>query len=167
MQKFELDVFLKSESQVIFKNFAASFSPSISQVYEVHGSAKYKELNQSETVDVESNSHDTTLAVINGEIEWMGGTYQGELKNGIPQGHGTLTRHGIVLYVGNFEIGKFHGLGTVRHVDGTTTQCLWSHGESSTIKSTSCVVYVYLTVATVVIFGIWMCNTIYDVKQKS
>jgi len=46
------------------------------------------------------------------------GTYEGEIKNRLPNGHGTITIFGASKYVGEFKLGKRIGQGTKTYPDG-------------------------------------------------
>ena len=46
------------------------------------------------------------------------GKYEGEMKNGVPNGQGTSTYTDGGKYVGEFKDGKFHGQGTKTWSDG-------------------------------------------------
>ena len=63
---------------------------------------------------------------VNGKFGWYKGgdekkdwKYVGEIKNGKPNGHGTLTKPEGSKYVGKFNDGKYHGQGTMISTDGT------------------------------------------------
>ena len=47
-----------------------------------------------------------------------GAKYKGEFKDGIPNGHGTITIFGASKYVGEFKLGKRIGHGTKTYPDG-------------------------------------------------
>ena len=47
-----------------------------------------------------------------GTIEWLGGTYTGEVSDGVPHGQGTWTSSTGMKYVGEHKGGKRHGQGT-------------------------------------------------------
>ena len=62
---------------------------------------------------------------VNGKFGWYKGgdekkdwKYVGEIKNGKPNGHGTLTKPEGSIYVGEFKDGKYHGQGTFNWYDG-------------------------------------------------
>ena len=52
-------------------------------------------------------------------IDFHGGTYTGELVDGVPDGQGTLTFTSGAKYVGEFKAGKIHGKGTWTNPDGS------------------------------------------------
>ncbi len=51
-------------------------------------------------------------------IKYEGGTYIGEVSNGVPNGQGTYTWSDGTKYVGEYKDGKIHGQGTVTFADG-------------------------------------------------
>ena len=51
-------------------------------------------------------------------IEYNGGTYTGEVSNGVPDGQGTFTWPDGTKYVGEFKDGKSDGQGTFTKADG-------------------------------------------------
>jgi serine/threonine protein kinase len=77
-----------------------------------------------------------------GTITYEGGTYIGQLKNGVPHGYGTITYRsasdssgfsqiasmsGAQKYSGNWEEGKKHGKGTMTYSDGRVSSGLWEN----------------------------------------
>lgn len=56
-----------------------------------------------------------------------GGVYNGEWRNGVPDGQGTLS-HGKSTYVGGFKDGRFHGYGVYTKSDGTVQEGNWEDG---------------------------------------
>ena len=52
-------------------------------------------------------------------MEYMGGTYKGEVANGEPNGQGTLTLPDGRKFVGKFKDGKIDGQGTFTFPDRT------------------------------------------------
>ena len=55
--------------------------------------------------------------------------YEGETKNGIPHGIGTL-KWGDEKYVGRWKNGKEHGKGSHIFPDGTFDKGIWKNGKS-------------------------------------
>ena len=51
-------------------------------------------------------------------IVYKGGTYKGEVSNGVPHGQGTYTYASGEKHVGEYKDGKSHGQGTVTFADG-------------------------------------------------
>ena len=51
-------------------------------------------------------------------IDYWGGSYTGEVSNGVPHGHGTYTSPDGATYVGEFMNDKAHGQGTYTWPDG-------------------------------------------------
>ena len=45
--------------------------------------------------------------------------YEGEFRNGLPNGLGELTDYKGNTYVGNFKNGLYHGLGTLTVINGS------------------------------------------------
>lgn len=77
-----------------------------------------------------------------GTITYEGGTYTGQLKNGVPHGYGTITYRsasdssgfsqiasmsGVQKYSGNWKEGKKHGKGTMTYSDGRVSSGLWEN----------------------------------------
>ncbi|MBU06209.1 MAG: hypothetical protein CL877_09715 [Dehalococcoidales bacterium] len=52
-------------------------------------------------------------------IDFHGGTYTGELVDGVPDGQGTLTFTNGAKYFGEFKAGKIHGKGAWSNPDGS------------------------------------------------
>lgn len=53
------------------------------------------------------------------KIAWEGGTYEGQVKGGVPHGHGTWTNPPFGnMYVGEYKDGKRHGHGTMTYQGG-------------------------------------------------
>ena len=72
---------------------------------------------------------------VNGKFGWYKGgdekkdwKYVGEIKNGKPNGHGTLTKPEGSKYVGKFNDGKYHGQGTLTLTNGTRYEGEWKDG---------------------------------------
>ena len=72
---------------------------------------------------------------VNGKFGWYKGggekkdwKYVGEIKNGKPNGHGTLTKPEGSKYVGEFKDGKYHGQGTLTLTNGTRYEGEWKDG---------------------------------------
>jgi len=72
---------------------------------------------------------------VNGKFGWYKGgdekkhwKYVGEIKNGKPNGHGTLTKPEGSKYVGEFKDGKYHGQGTFNWSDGDKYVGEWKDG---------------------------------------
>ncbi len=60
----------------------------------------------------------------------IGGKYEGEFKNGLPNGHGTMTAPDGHAYEGEVRDGKRHGQGTLYSPDGDILQeGRWENGE--------------------------------------
>ena len=51
-------------------------------------------------------------------IPWMGGKYAGQLKDGVPHGHGRIVLEDGARYAGEWKEGEPHGQGTVYHASG-------------------------------------------------
>ena len=51
-------------------------------------------------------------------IKYRGGSYAGDLLNGVPHGAGTLKASDGYIYSGEFKVGKFNGQGTQTWADG-------------------------------------------------
>ena len=51
-------------------------------------------------------------------IIYLGGTYTGEVSNGVPHGQGTLNHPNGEKYVGEFKDGNLHGKGTYTYGSG-------------------------------------------------
>ena len=79
-------------------------------------------------------------SVINETIEYNGGKYIGETKNGVPHGYGTIVYttsetsgfSAIFVsrqrkYVGQWEHGKKHGQGTMTNPDGSIRKGTWEN----------------------------------------
>ena len=63
-------------------------------------------------------------------IDWDGGSYTGEVSDGVPLGQGTLTRPDGTKYVGEYKDGVPHGQGKVFAPDNTLLQeGEWFEGE--------------------------------------
>ena len=57
------------------------------------------------------------------------GKYVGEIRNGVPNGQGTLTSPNGLMYVGEFKNGKGHGQGTFTSPDGIQYHGEWKDGK--------------------------------------
>ena len=60
--------------------------------------------------------------------------YVGEIKNGRPNGQGTVTRNDGKTYVGEFRTGRLNGQGTVTWSDGRKNVGEWKNGKEWNIK---------------------------------
>ena len=60
--------------------------------------------------------------------------YVGEIKNGRPNGQGTVTRNDGKTYVGEFRKGRLNGQGTVTWSDGRKNVGEWKNGKEWNIK---------------------------------
>ena len=83
-----------------------------------------------------SNQEILFLRVENGEQKWFekgnedsDGKYIGEIKNGKPNGTGTITSPDGKKYVGVFKDGKEHGKGTYTYPDGVKYEGEWKDGK--------------------------------------
>ena len=83
-----------------------------------------------------SNQEILFLRVENGEQKWFekgnedsDGKYIGEIKNGKPNGTGTITSPDGKKYVGEFKDGKEHGKGTYTYPDGVKYEGEWKDGK--------------------------------------
>lgn len=47
-----------------------------------------------------------------------GSVYIGQLKNGLPDCKGIMTKYNGIIYEGEFDSGKFHGYGTMKFTNG-------------------------------------------------
>ena len=72
-----------------------------------------------------SNQGVLFLGKVNGESEWLknddedtDGKYLGEIRNGVPEGQGTLTSSNGEKYEGEWKEGEKHGQGTLTFPDG-------------------------------------------------
>ena len=74
------------------------------------------------------------------EEEWKGveslnnedyGKYEGEIKNGLPNGQGTRTYYTGEKYVGEWKDGKKHGQGTETYPDGRKYVGKWKDGKEN------------------------------------
>ncbi len=92
------------------------------------------------------NPPPVVIAVTQGSIVLNGGTYTGELKNGLPHGFGKLVYgndprqqsdyhyyrimpKGVQkTYEGSWENGKKHGSGKMIYEDGSVLEGFWGHG---------------------------------------
>jgi len=63
------------------------------------------------------------------EDNWDIGKYEGEIKNGSPNGQGTFTLNDGEKYVGEFKDGKSHGQGTYTWSDGRKYVGEWKDGK--------------------------------------
>ena len=79
------------------------------QMNNKHDPKAYKE---AACVDKTGNSDQAT-------IEWLGGTYTGEVSDGVPHGQGTVTFPDGSMYFGEYRKGKHHGQGTLTSSDGS------------------------------------------------
>ena len=65
-----------------------------------------------------------------GVITLAGGKrYEGEFRDGQPNGQGAYSIAGGEKYVGTFKDGTFNGQGTLTRADGSTLKGLWENGE--------------------------------------
>ena len=51
-------------------------------------------------------------------IDWKGGSYTGEVSDGVPHGQGIFAHPDGFEYVGEFKDGLFHGQGIFTFTDG-------------------------------------------------
>jgi len=63
------------------------------------------------------------------EVNWDIGKYEGEIKNGAPNGQGTFTLNDGEKYVGEFKDGKSHGQGTYTFKKGNKFVGGWKDGK--------------------------------------
>jgi hypothetical protein len=56
------------------------------------------------------------------------GTYHGPVKNGEPEGEGTLTLNNGDVYMGGFRAGLYHGPGRYTAADGSVTEGFFVDG---------------------------------------
>lgn len=70
-----------------------------------------------------------------GSIAFVGGRYQGELRNGRPHGRGTFVADDGSIYRGEFVDGRFHGQGRQEFPDGRVVEGRWANdrAESATL----------------------------------
>jgi serine/threonine protein kinase len=94
--------------------------------------------NQPEAVEPVSSDIADTEVIETGTISYLGGTYTGELKNGLPHGKGVLvygqeqTSMGIVKrserkYEGEWQEGMMHGKGILTYPDGSVKSGTWEN----------------------------------------
>ncbi len=89
--------------------------------------------------DYMAGEHDRGLdySVVTGTIEFNGGTYTGELKDGVPHGYGTLIypqsdvspgiiTRGVRKYEGQWQDGRKHGEGIMSYPGGTVRKGTWA-----------------------------------------
>ena len=57
-----------------------------------------------------------------------GDIYEGELKDGLAEGHGNLTIDGAE-YSGEFKQNTYHGQGAIKYADGTSYRGSFENGE--------------------------------------
>jgi len=79
------------------------------------------------TLQIESSSI-TPNSAESAPIEYLGGTYTGEMFDGIPDGRGTLSVSGGSRYVGQWQGGKTHGQGVMIFADGSKYVGNWKDG---------------------------------------
>ena len=100
----------------------------------------------------EPESEDEEPLIEYGSVPWDGGTYEGQLKDGVPHGYGEwgdptgktyvgdfvegeMTGYGTMVfpdgekYVGDFLNGKGHGQGVMTHPSGRRVSGTWINGE--------------------------------------
>jgi hypothetical protein len=58
-------------------------------------------------------------------------TYVGEIKNGVPNGHGTYNVPHFRKYVGEFKDGEEHGQGTTTYLNGNKYVGEWRDGKQN------------------------------------
>jgi len=77
------------------------------------------------------NEHGILVALANGmgELTYAatGTVYRGEFRNGMLNGHGTLTMTDGSVFEGEFQNGLADGLGRLTHADGTFEEGLFRH----------------------------------------
>ncbi len=83
----------------------------------------------SEEVSSAESSEDVMPERYMGEITYNDCKYKGELKNGVPDGAGTLEYPSGETYVGSFSDGEFNGKGVYTYLDGTKYDGMWFEGE--------------------------------------
>jgi len=59
------------------------------------------------------------------------GKYEGDILNGIPNGHGTITTPDGLKYVGEFKDGRRHGYGTSTSPEGSSYVGDWKNGKQN------------------------------------
>ncbi len=64
-----------------------------------------------------------------GTITIEGGTYTGQLVNGVANGFGTWEHPAGTIYEGVYKDGKFHGQGIYTLADGGTIEGFFENGE--------------------------------------
>jgi len=94
--------------------------------------------NQPAAVETVSSDSADSNDIETGTISYLGGTYTGELKNGLPHGKGVLvydqeqTSMGIVKrserkYEGEWQDGMMHGKGVLTYPDGSVKSGTWEN----------------------------------------
>jgi len=72
----------------------------------------------------------TVTACSTETIDYDGGTYTGQIKDGVPNGRGTYTSWDGYTKVGKWKDGKLHGQGTFKKPDGSSIYAgEWKDGE--------------------------------------
>jgi hypothetical protein len=118
---------------VIFVNNQVRVEPTDLTAGNNQGEVGGEEENQSGSFDIIGDS-----SIENGTISYLGGTYTGQLKNGVPHGEGILiyeidqTSAGLVQrgerkYEGQWLNGQMHGEGIMSYPDGTTRAGIWEN----------------------------------------
>lgn len=64
-----------------------------------------------------------------GTVESEGGTYTGDLVDGLMQGHGTFVWTSGTVYEGEWYFGNMHGYGTMTWPDGMVYEGYWDNGK--------------------------------------
>ncbi len=78
-----------------------------------------------------SVSSSLEINVVHPTISWDGGTYTGELEDGMPHGEGEWVSQGGEWYSGEWREGLFHGKGEWEHPSGESYNGRWLRGEYS------------------------------------
>jgi hypothetical protein len=78
-------------------------------IFVIIGAGDNQSTQTSNTNSTNNSSSDRIIET----IEYTNARYRGEVQNGEPHGHGTLTYNDGDKYTGSFQSGKFHGQGTL------------------------------------------------------
>lgn len=81
-------------------------------------------------VYAEAPPHRTSVKIVvdPSPMSWEGGTYTGEVINGLPHGEGEWSHPSGQKYIGEWERGKWHGCGTFIHPNGIAEKGYWENG---------------------------------------
>lgn len=114
------------------------FRELLSDVKSAENEKTYYASGSAETVVEEKKENPVSYGSIKYSVWGFEGSYSGNLKNNVPEGHGQFTFADGDTYQGDWHEGKIHGNGIYTFADGSRYEGSWKDG----IKS-GCGLYVF------------------------